>query len=60
MTMPNDEIIPTQRRLAVEVAAALHKAGNLALIADTEALRRSLVYLRRALLELGDHHRGGF
>ena len=42
----------TERRLAIEVAALAQQVSKAAVIADREALRRCLVYLRRAALEL--------
>ncbi len=44
--------LSTERRLAIEVAALAQQVGKHAVIADREALRRCLVYLRRAALEL--------
>jgi hypothetical protein len=44
--------LSTERRLAIEVAAIAQQVGKHAVIADREALRRCLVYLKRAALEL--------
>jgi hypothetical protein len=47
-----DDDTCSERRMAIEVAALAQQVGKAALVADRESLRRALVYLRRAALEL--------
>ena len=47
-----DDDTCSERRMAIEVAALAQQVGKHAVIADREALRRCLVYLKRAALEL--------
>lgn len=42
------------RLAALEVAAMLRQAADLALVADRAALRRAITYIRRVVLELND------
>jgi hypothetical protein len=49
--MDNDDL-STERRWAIEVSALAQQIGKAAIIADRESLRRCLLYLRRAALEL--------
>ncbi len=57
MTTDHDLDVADRRLDALELAALLRHAADLALVADRPQIRRAAIYARRILLEL-DHHAG--
>ncbi len=57
MTTDHDLDVAGRRLDAIELAALLHHAADLALVADRPQIRRATIYARRVLLEL-DHAAG--